>query len=225
MTANPVPVSRVTRTRKQARATYDRLSRWYDLLAGSSERPFRLRGLEMLAVQPGSRVLEIGAGTGEALLHLAESVHPNGLAAGIDLSPGMLRAAARKLQRHSSHHPYSFVNADGLRLPFPGGRFDALFLSFTLELFDTPEISVVLTECTRVLAPGGRIVIVALSRSGSVNLAVHIYEWFHNHFQQFIDCRPIPAQAFVKSAGLQILQSETRHMWGLPVDIIQAVKP
>jgi len=225
MPDNHLPIRRVTRTREQARTAYDRLSRWYDALAARSEGPPRRRGLEILDVQPACRALEIGAGTGETLLHLAECVHPGGLAVAIDLSPGMLRAAARRLQKSSSCRPYGLVNADGFRLPFAGSHFDALFMSFTLELFDTPEIRPVLVECSRVLAPGGRIVIVSLSRTGGANLAVRIYEWFHDHVQQFFDCRPILLKACVQSAGFQILHVETQHMWGLPVEIVLARKP
>ena len=65
---NRLPVSRVTRTKSQARSTYNRLSRWYDLLAGGFEGKFRDAGLGRLAPGPGQIVLEIGFGTGHSIV-------------------------------------------------------------------------------------------------------------------------------------------------------------
>ena len=62
-------------TRAQTQANYGRLSRWYDLLAGSSERKYCELGLRMLDVRSGERVLETGSG-------------PTGSAVGMDLSGG-----------------------------------------------------------------------------------------------------------------------------------------
>ena len=71
-------ISRVWRSKDQARNAYDRLSRWYDLLAGWSERPARETGLGLLAAKPGETVLEIGFGTGTSLVKLAEAVGAGG---------------------------------------------------------------------------------------------------------------------------------------------------
>ena len=87
-------ISRVERSRSQARASYDRLSKWYDLLEGGWETPPRRVGLEMLAPRAGERLLEIGCGTGSALAELPAQVR----AVGLDLSAGMLaQARARKV--------------------------------------------------------------------------------------------------------------------------------
>lgn len=213
-------VSRVHRTKEDAQATYNRLSSIYDLLAGSSEQPFRQAGLEMLAVQPGEVVLEIGYGTGQALVQLARSVGPQGEVYGIDISSGMWEIARERLTGAGLAHLVALEVGDAARLPFAREFFDAVFLSFTLELFDTPEIPQVLAECRRVLRSDGRLGVVALAKTGRGNLAVQLYEWAHRRFPKFVDCRPIYVRAALEAAGFSIMGAKKRAMWGLPVTIV-----
>ena len=224
-------IHRVARTHQQARLSYDSLSRWYDLLSGASERKYKEKGLELLHVREGERVLEIGSGTGACLNRLSEAAGDQGLVAGIDLSPGMLRVALRKLKPHRSLRPVRFtktvrlaglVCSDALGLPFPAASFDALFLSFTLELFDTPEIPLALAECRRVLKAGGRLCVVSLAKKDT--WVVRLYERIHDLWPAAVDCRPIyPAQALAE-AGLHIEQVVEMLMFGLPVEVVLALR-
>ena len=66
-------ISPVTRTKNEARANYNRLSRWYDWIAASEAR-YRQIGVQALNLQPGERILEIGFGTGSCLLEFARQV-------------------------------------------------------------------------------------------------------------------------------------------------------
>ena len=78
MSNSEAPISRVTRPREAASASYDRMSGWYDLLARPSEKKYTELGLRMLSVQEGETVLEIGFGTGHAIVALAQSVGESG---------------------------------------------------------------------------------------------------------------------------------------------------
>jgi ubiquinone/menaquinone biosynthesis C-methylase UbiE len=214
-----LPIARVTRTKAEARMAYDRLSRWYDVLAGSSERKYTDRALEILAALPGESILEIGYGTGQALISLAKATGPTGKVTGIDLSPGMLSLARERVEKAGVSGWVHLDCGDAINLPYPEDSFQAILMSFTLELFDTPEIPRVLQECRRVLDPRGRIGIVAMDK-GQSNLAVRLYEQAHQRFPTLLDCRPIYASQAVAEAGFQIHKQVGFSMWGLPGEIV-----
>jgi ubiquinone/menaquinone biosynthesis C-methylase UbiE len=216
-------MTRVSRPKAAARATYNRLSRWYDLVAGIWEKPSRRRGLHLLNLQPGERVLEIGFGTGQALVAMAAEVKEAGHCFGLDLAPGMARIAAERVAEAGFRGRVRLCLADGAHPPFARGVFDAIFMSFTLELFDTPEIPVVLQACRALLQPEGRLCVVALSRA-QVNLAVRIYEWAHRRAPSWVDCRPIYLRPLLRNAGYCIVGECSHHLWGVPVDIVLAKK-
>src|SRR5512134_4072027 len=91
-------VRRVNRSKEAARTSYNRLSRWYDLIAGSTEKKYRDWGLQKLSAQPGEKILEIGFGTGHCLVSLAKAVGPAGRVLGLDISDGMLAIARERLK-------------------------------------------------------------------------------------------------------------------------------
>jgi ubiquinone/menaquinone biosynthesis C-methylase UbiE len=114
---------------------------------------------------------------------------------------------------------------DAEAMPFGAGAFDALFMSFVLELFDTPQIPVVLQECRRVLRSGGRMAVVALSKEGEDGVMRRLYEWAHQQFPRVLDCRPIYVRKVLEDAGFQVLRVVERTIWGLPVEIVFARNP
>jgi ubiquinone/menaquinone biosynthesis C-methylase UbiE len=219
----PAPeISRVPRTKQEAKATYDRLSRWYDLVEGWSEKPFIAEGLQRLGAQPGGVVLEIGFGTGHGLEALAQAVGDAGKVYGLDLSEGMLNVAQNRIEEAGLADRVDLRLGDAAQLPFESSFFDSVFMSFVLELFDTPEIPLVLGECRRVLHVGGRIGVVSLSKEGDDGVAVRLYEWVHEQWPKLADCRPIYARQALEEAGFQVVDGVERSMWGLPVEIVVA---
>jgi len=215
-------VTRVERSKESAKAAYDGLSKWYDLLAGSSEKKFAEFGLQKLDAKAGEKILEIGFGTGNSLVSLVGCVGATGKVYGVDLSTGMFRVAQNKLKKNGILGRVELQCADAMHLPYPDNLLDAVFMSFVLELFDTPELPLVLHECKRVLQSNGRIGVVALSKQDK--LSVRLYEWFHMHFPAYVDCRPIFTREMVEQAGFQTMDATEMVMWGLPVEIVIAKK-
>lgn len=215
---------RVLQSKDETRAFYDKISGVYDLLAEHSEGPVRQTGLDKLALTPGERALEIGYGTGHCLVQLAEAVGPQGKVFGIDLSEGMRVRARERLEKEHLIERVELICGDATRLPYPDGNMDVVFMSFTLELFDTPDIPQVLAECKRVLRAGGRIGVVALTKEGKEGFAVEAYEWTHQHFPNLLDCRPIFVRRALEDCGLSIRDATITSMW-VPVEIVIAEKP
>ncbi len=217
--------SRVLRSKSEAREAYDKMSRWYDVLAGSSEQEFVRLGLEKLAASDAEVILEIGCGTGGALVALARAVGDSGKVHGIDISEGMLSVAREKLRTAGLKKRVELRLGDAAQLPFEQRFFDGVFMSFTLELFDTPEIPVVLAECHRVLRSSGRLAVVAMSKMGDGGPLLRLYEWAHQKLPKYVDCRPIFVRRALEDAGFQVADSELRSMWGMPVEIVVAKSP
>ncbi len=218
-------IVRVRRTKAEAAASYDRMSRTYDRWAGRFERRFTDAGLALLAPAPGERVLEIGYGTGRCLVAVARAVGAGGHVAGVDISPGMRSVAEAALEAAGVAGRVEVSVGDGAHLPQPDGACDAVFTSFTLELFDTPEIPDVLAECRRVLRPGGRLGVVAMALEDPPRLMDRLYAWAHRHWPDWVDCRPVPVADLLETAGFDVTAARRLRMWGLPVDCVIGASP
>ena len=222
---NSKNILRVRRSKAQAKESYDRISRFYDCFAGVFEKKYRDEALKRLGVKRGETVLEIGFGTGHCLRQMAESVGENGKVYGIDISSGMLEVSKQRLEKAGLLNRVELQCGDALNLPYEDSKFDAVFMSFTLELFDTPEIPKVLDEIKRVLKPGGRIGIVSMSKEDGDSGLMKLYEWMHEKLPQYVDCRPIYVEQSLKAAGFKIAYKEKVKLFGLPGEIVIGIKP
>ena len=209
----------------ETKTSYDKMSKWYDALAGRFERKYREQGLQKLDAKIGEKILEIGLGTGNCVVALAHSVGTSGRVYGIDLSAGMLRIALSRIKAEGITEKVTLLRGDAVYLPFKAACFDAILLIFTLELFDNQAIPGVLHECQRILRHRGRICVAALSKKKMVNVITRLYEWSHKKFPQYIDCRPIFIQQSLADTGFDVLDITEMSAWGLPIDIVLAKKP
>jgi SAM-dependent methyltransferase len=115
----------------------------------------RNRALELLAVEPGERVVDLACGPGNVTRRL---VSAGASVIGVDVAPGMLALASRDVPEAD------FALMDLERLAFTDGGFDAALCGHGLQF--VPRLDMALCEARRILRPGGRLAASVPSRRG-----------------------------------------------------------
>ena len=206
-------ILRVQASLEDIKKSYGILSRSYAIMEGIFEKGLRRKGLQLLSVTPGEVVLEVGVGTGCSLKEIANSVGENGRAYGIDITPQMLEMTRKRLQKAGLVDRVELHEGDARSMPYEDNKFDAVYMTSTLELFDTPDIPRVLKEIKRVLKPSGRLGVASMTKEGwggslSIRLFMGFYEWLHQKVPKYASCRPIYVENSVKDAGYEITKTE-----------------
>ena len=106
-----------------------------------------------IALQPGEQVLDVACGTGVLARQAAPFLGADGFVAGVDLNPGMLEVAHRRLSA-AGLEPV-LRQGDAAALPFADASFDVVLCQQGLQFF--PEPLSALREMHRVLRPDGRL--------------------------------------------------------------------
>ena len=198
-------IIRVKADKNQMKKMYGIFSKIYGFIE-KSEKSLRKRSLNLLNLKKGEIVLEIGFGKGATLLEMLKLVGEEGNVYGIDLTRKMVISAKKKLARAGLLKKVNLFEGDARTLPYNNSMFDAVYISSTLELFDTPDIPVVLKEIKRVLKPSGRLCVVSIPKEGRENSwSVKFFELSHRIFPKYSSCRPIYVEDSIKKAGFKIL--------------------
>ena len=140
--------------RNYIRTLFNNIAPRYDFIrtivfVGQTSLWYR-QALQDLELQPGTKVLDVGCGTGESTRFLG-NFYPDIEVEGLDLSEGMLNVA-RGLDSSSNY----FVG-DVCSIDRPDASYDLVITAFTFRNF--PEREASLQEMLRVLCPGGRLLI------------------------------------------------------------------
>jgi len=132
-------------------------ARWapvYDLVFGQVFEPAR-RAAIAAAERAGGRILEVGVGTGLSLPYYTDATQ----LVGIDLSEPMLRKAHARVSGLGLRNVEGLVVMDAQKMAFPDESFDVIVAQLVVTTVADPEAA--LDEFTRVLKPGGEIVLVS----------------------------------------------------------------
>ncbi len=143
-------------------ALFDQSAEHYDRACGimsfGSGQGYRREALDRAGLRPGMHVLDVGTGTGllaREIIHLLDS---SGRVVGLDPSWNMMAAGRRELNLR-------FVQGLGERLPFPDTHFDLVTMGYALR--HVPDLDQTFEEYRRVLKPGGRLLVLEITRPAS----------------------------------------------------------
>ena len=138
---------------------YDPVINLVTSLAGGKGQNLYRPVITFADLKPGQRVLDIACGSGELVGLMAEKVGQEGMVVGVDLACGMLQLAQDKMS--SPWTGFCLASADAV--PYPCGYFDRVTITFSLHHMPRQVRERSLHEIHRLLAPGGRAVIVDLT--------------------------------------------------------------
>lgn len=210
---------------KKIQSIYDFLSYFYEYLT-RYESISKDRGLDVADIQRGDVVFEAGFGTGQIVIASAVKVGKDGHVFGIDVSSKMLKKTRKRVKKHKLTKRVDLQLGDVRHLPYTSGIFDVVFTSYLLDLIDTSAISHVLQEFKRVLKPGGRLVVVNMSKDQK-STTMNLYEWFYKRVPSlFGGCRPVIIEPFLEALRFQHVKKE-RILAGhvIPSEIVWGDKP
>ncbi|VAW90131.1 Ubiquinone/menaquinone biosynthesis methyltransferase family protein [hydrothermal vent metagenome] len=141
---------------------FDSSAKHYDwivnVMSFGSGTHYRRTALLRAGLAPGMKVLDVGAGTGVVSLPAQKIVGDDGLVVAVDPSKGMLSEATKLGVKHA-------VMGLGEKLPIEDNVFDFVTMGYALRHVD--DLTMLFTEYRRVLKPGGKILVLEISRPGS----------------------------------------------------------
>jgi demethylmenaquinone methyltransferase/2-methoxy-6-polyprenyl-1,4-benzoquinol methylase len=159
---------------------FDRIARVYDtmnsVMTAGLHHAWRRRAVDLAALAPDARALDVATGTGDLALALAGRLGPGGEVVGVDFSEAMLVCARVKAEAAPPGAAVRFEPANALRLPFADASFDAATVGFGARNFS--DLRGGLAEMARVVRPGGRVVVLEITTPRRPPLSWFFALWF-----------------------------------------------
>ena len=132
-----------------------------DLMSGGAHRLWKRFTLSQTSLRPGQRALDVAGGTGDLAAGMAAQVGAEGLVVLSDINAAMLAEGRDALLDKGIVGNVRFSLANAERLPFPDASFDCVTIGFGLR--NVTDKAAALRSMTRVLKPGGQLLILEFS--------------------------------------------------------------
>jgi len=154
------PREKAARVAEVFRSVASRYDLMNDLMSAGLHRLWKRIAVLWADVRPGMDVLDVAGGTADLALALAKRTGGTGRVVLSDIHPSMLRLGRERLIDQACA-PFA-VQCDAEALPFPAESFDRVTVAFGLRNMTDKDAA--LREMTRVLRPGGKLLILEFSK-------------------------------------------------------------
>src|SRR5512143_1044849 len=182
----------------------------YDAGAGF-EVEHHAEALRLAEVRAGQRVLDVACGTGRGTVGLAQAVGTLGQVDALDLSDAMLNQARAKIEKLGLGSRVHFKQGNARELPYPAESFDVVYNGYMFDLIPLDGFMPILTEMARVLKPGGKLVLLKMSKPDERRT---LFETIYEKGWAIMPCRPVLMSPFLEAAGFTDLQRFYRPTHG-----------
>jgi ubiquinone/menaquinone biosynthesis C-methylase UbiE len=201
-------------------AVYDRLAPVYDVWSALTESKSRRAALRYADIVDGDDVLEIAVGTGRTLEAIAR-IDLHGTIRGIDLSPGMLAKASRRIANHPEWSRVEVAQGDAHALPYSDDSFDLVVVSYMFDLLPERDFSGVIAEIDRVVRPMGRVVVTNMTIAQ--RRRDDLYRWVYRVQPKLMGgCRGVRLTSFLVDGGFRVVRRDYVAQLGFPSEVILA---
>ncbi len=191
-----------THTTERVRSYYAWRASNYDAGAGF-EVEHHAEALRLATVQAGQHVLDVACGTGRGTVGLAQAVGQTGKVDALDLSDAMFAQAKEKLEKLELINRVELRQGNARELPYPDGTFDAVYNGYMFDLIPLDGFLPILLEMARVLKPGGKLVLVNMSKPDERKT---FYEKIYERGWAIMPCRPVLMSPYLPAAGFSGIQ-------------------